>query len=108
MRLISFKFASTERHTLSSPCFFQYSTVCTILNGKPLFTLKFYDEILESTTGLVRLDFTKEGPGRAERIAKAYGEMTADAERMSPATRNLLGEMSEKGSTKGHFFRGVE
>ena len=82
--------------------------VCTILNGKPLFTLKFYDEILESTTGLVRLDFTKEGPGRAERIAKAYGEMTADAERMSPATRNLLGEMSEKGSTKGHFFRGVE
>ena len=34
--------------------------------------------------------------------------MTSDAERMSPATRNLLGEMSEKGSTKGHFFRGVE
>lgn len=82
--------------------------VCTILNGKPLFTLKFYDEILESTTGLVRLDFTKEGPGRTERIAKAYGEMTADVERMSPATRNLLGEMSEKGNTKGHFFRGVE
>lgn len=82
--------------------------VCTILNGKPLFTLKFYDEILESTTGLVRLDFIKEGPGRTERIAKAYGEMTADVERMSPATRNLLGEMSEKGNTKGHFFRGVE
>lgn len=82
--------------------------VCTILNGKPLFTLKFYDEILESTTGLVRLEFTKEGPARVERIAKAYGEMTADAERVSPATRNLLGEMSEKGSTKGHFFRGVE
>ena len=82
--------------------------VCTILNGKPLFTLKFYDEILESTTGSVRLDFTKEGPGRAERIAKAYGEMTADCHRMSADTRNLLGEMSEKGSTKGHFFRGVE
>jgi len=82
--------------------------VCTILNGKPLFTLKFYDEILESTTGYVRLDFTKEGPGRTEKIAKAYGEMTADVERISPATRNLLGEMSEKGNTKGHFFRGVE
>lgn len=82
--------------------------VCTILNGKPLFTLKFYDEILESTTGYVRLDFTKEGPGRTEKIARAYGEMTADVERISPATRNLLGEMSEKGNTKGHFFRGVE
>ena len=43
-----------------------------------------------------------------EKIAKAYGEMTADVERISPATRNLLGEMSEKGNTKGHFFRGVE
>ncbi|MBQ3567599.1 MAG: U32 family peptidase, partial [Anaerotignum sp.] len=64
--------------------------VCTILNGKPLFTLKFYDEILESTTGYVRLDFTKEGPGRTEKIARAYGEMTADVERISPATRNLL------------------
>ena len=82
--------------------------VCTILNGKPMFTLKFYDEVLESTTGYVRLDFTKEGPGRTEKIAKAYGEMTADVERISPATRNLLGEMSEKGNTKGHFFRGVE
>ena len=82
--------------------------VCTILNGKPLFTLKFYDEILESTTGYVRLDFTKEGPGRTEKIARAYGEMTADVERISPATRNLLGEMSEKGNTKGHFFRGEE
>ncbi|MDO4530828.1 MAG: DUF3656 domain-containing protein [Bacillota bacterium] len=82
--------------------------VCTILNGKPLFTLKFYDEILESTTGYVRMDFTKEGPARTEKIAKAYGEMTADVEHISPATRNLLGEMNEKGNTKGHFFRGVE
>ena len=82
--------------------------VCMILNGKPLFTLKFYDEILESPTGLVRLDFTKEGAARTERIAKAYGEMTADAAHPSVATKNLLHEMSEKGSTKGHFFRGVE
>lgn len=82
--------------------------VCTILNGNPLFTLKFYDEILDSPTGLVRMDFTKEGAARAERIAKAYGEMTFDAERISLASRALLREMSEKGSTKGHFFRGVE
>ncbi len=82
--------------------------VCTILNGKPLFTLKFYDEILESTTGLVRMDFTMEGPARTARIAKAYGEMTADVDRVSPSTSGLLNEMREKGSTKGHFFRGVE
>ena len=84
------------------------SCVCTILNSKPLFTLKFYDEILESVTGSVRLDFTKEGPGRAARVTKAYAEMTQDPKKISTETRNLLEEMKEKGNTKGHFFRGVE
>lgn len=82
--------------------------VCTVLNSKPLFTLKFYDEILESVTGSVRIDFTKEGPGRAAKIIKAYGEMTQNPNIISAETRNLLEEMKEKGNTKGHFFRGVE
>ncbi|MDD4842852.1 MAG: U32 family peptidase [Anaerotignum sp.] len=82
--------------------------VCTVLNSKPLFTLKFYDEILESVTGSVRLEFTKEGTGRAARITKAYAEMTQDPKKISTETRNLLEEMREKGNTKGHFFRGVE
>ncbi len=82
--------------------------VCTVLNSKPLFTLKFYDEILESVTGSVRLEFTKEGAGRAARITKAYAEMTQDPNKISTETRSLLEEMKEKGNTKGHFFRGVE
>lgn len=82
--------------------------VCTILNSKPLFTLKFYDEILESVTGSVRLEFTKEGAGRAAKITKAYAEMTQNPNKISAETRNLLEEMKEKGNTKGHFFRGVE
>ncbi len=82
--------------------------ICSILNGKPLFTLKFYDEILESTTGSVRLIFTKEGKKKTERILNAYVEMTKDCTRQSTETKILLHEMSEKGSTKGHYFRGVE
>jgi putative protease len=82
--------------------------VCTVLNSKPLFTLKFYDEILESVTGSVRLDFTKEGPGRAAKVTKAYAEMTQNPKKINAETRNLLEEMKEKGNTKGHFFRGVE
>lgn len=82
--------------------------VCTVLNSKPLFTLKFYDEILESVTGSVRLEFTKEGAGRAARVTKAYADMTQDPNNISTETRNLLEEMREKGNTKGHFFRGVE
>ena len=82
--------------------------ICTILNGKPLFTLKFYDEILESATGTVRLIFTKEGAKRTQRILNAYAEMTEDCTIQSGETRILLHEMNEKGSTKGHYFRGVE
>lgn len=82
--------------------------VCGILNGKPLFTLKFYDEILENAVGSVRLQFTKEGPGRTERVLRAYCEMTKDPQRCGAETKQLLQQMSEKGSTKGHFFRGVE
>lgn len=82
--------------------------ICTILNGKPLFTLKFYDEILESTTGSVRLIFTKEGAKRTQRILNAYAEMTEDCTVQSGETKILLHEMNEKGSTKGHYFRGVE
>lgn len=81
---------------------------CTILNGKPLFTLKFYDEILDNAVGSVRLQFTKEGPARVERMVRAYVEMTTDAEHCGAETRALLQEMNKKGSTKGHFFRGVE
>jgi len=82
--------------------------VCSILNGNPLFTLKFYNEVLESTTGSVRLYFTKEGPKRTERIVRAYDEMTEDPLNASLETKVLLEEMEERGSTKGHFFRGVE
>ena len=82
--------------------------VCTILNGKPLFTLKFYDEILQSTTGSIRLLFTKEGSRRTERILNAYAEMTLYDTVPTAETKILLHEMSEKGNTKGHYFRGVE
>ncbi len=81
---------------------------CTILNSKPLFLLKFYDEILDSPTGMVRLIFTKEGPKRTERILKAYCEMTKDSDIKSLPTKMLIEDMQEKGSTKGHYFRGVE
>lgn len=82
--------------------------VCTILNAKPLFTLKFYDEILQSTTGSVRLLFTKEGGQRTKKILDAYADMTEDCTTQNVETKILLHQMNEKGSTKGHYFRGVE
>lgn len=82
--------------------------VCQILNSKPLFTLKFYDEILETPAGYVRLDFTRETPSETAEIIRAYWEMTSDPKHPGQAARALLNKMSKKAVTKGHFFRGVE
>ena len=82
--------------------------VCQILNSKPLFTLKFFDEIMETPAGYVRLDFTKETPGEVADMVRAYMEMTDDAKHPGPAARSMLNKMSKRAVTKGHFFRGVE
>ena len=82
--------------------------VCQILNSKPLFTLKFFDEILETPAGFVRLDFTRETPGEVADTVRAYMEMVDDVKRPGPAARSLLNKMSKRAVTKGHFFRGVE
>ncbi len=82
--------------------------VCQILNSKPLFTLKFYDEILETPAGYVRLDFTRETPSETSEIIRAYSEATSDPKRQGQAARALINKMSKRAVTKGHFFRGVE
>lgn len=82
--------------------------VATILNSKPLFTLKFFDEILNSPTGSVRLLFTREDAKETRNILYAYGDMLTDCKNTSIDVELLMDFMSEKGSTKGHYFRGVE
>ena len=82
--------------------------VCQILNSKPLFTLKFFDEVLENPAGYVRLDFTKETPGETADIIRAYAEMINDPKHPGQAATDMLNKMSKKATTKGHFFRGVE
>ena len=82
--------------------------VCQILNSKPLFTLKFYDEVLDTPAGYVRLDFTRETPGETAEIIRAYAEMTANPKRPGENAKALLRRMEKKAVTKGHFFRGVE
>ncbi len=82
--------------------------VCTILNGKPLFLLKFFDEILASPTGFMRLMFTTEDAAETKRIINAYAECIADWIDIKPSVKKLISEMTEKGSTKGHYFRGIE
>lgn len=82
--------------------------VCQILNSKPLFSLKFYDEILETPTGSVRLDFTKETFDETAEITKVYVTMTEDCKHPDAQAKALLFKMSKRAVTKGHFFRGVE
>ncbi|MCD8037130.1 MAG: U32 family peptidase, partial [Clostridiales bacterium] len=82
--------------------------VCQILNSKPLFTLKFYDEILGTPTGYVRLDFTRETEAETRELIKAYSEMTEKPKHPGQTAKSVLNKMSKKAVTKGHYFRGVE
>ena len=82
--------------------------VCYVLNGKPLFLLKFYDEILNTPTADVRLIFTNEDAAEVNNIVGAYADMTADCENISGRARRLMAHMAENGSTRGHYFRGIE
>lgn len=82
--------------------------VATILNGQPLFTLKFFNEIMVSPTGHVRLMFTKENAKEVKNILYAYGDMLKDDKNPSIDAKIMIEYMDENGSTKGHYFRGVE
>lgn len=84
------------------------SCTALITNGKPLFTLKFFGELLSTPTGYIRLSFTTENLLETRKIMRAYSEYTLNGKALSNATRNLIKEMSDNESTKGHFFRGVE
>lgn len=82
--------------------------VCSILNGKPLFTLKFYDEVAQSPTTYGRLIFTKETAAETDKIISAYIDVNNNPEKHSLKAKRLITEMGDKGSTKGHYFRGIE
>ena len=82
--------------------------VCTVLNSKPLFTLKFFREIVESPTGFLRLMFTNESEKEMKNILTAYSQMTLHWNEPSIDADVLIDEMAKQGSTKGHYFRGIE
>ncbi len=82
--------------------------VCYVLNGKPLFLLKFYDEILNTPSSEVRLLFTNETAAEVNNVVGAYADMTSDCENISGRARKLMAYMAENGSTRGHYFRGIE
>ncbi len=82
--------------------------ICYVLNSKPLFTLKFFDELLASPVKRVRLSFTTEGYKETKNILYAYGGMVKSQGRPTLDAKLLIEEMGERGSTKGHFFRGIE
>ena len=82
--------------------------VCQILNSKPLFTLKFFDEVVQNPASYIRLDFTRETFGETLEILKAYSEAAANPAARGKNAEALLNKMTGKAVTKGHFFRGVE
>ena len=79
---------------------------CTILNGKPLFLLKFLHEILDSPLGALRLQFTRETGERTAQMLQATAQVLADG-RPGPLAQSLI-QAAGPTITRGHFYRGVE
>ena len=63
---------------------------------------------LDTPTGSVRLDFTRETPSEAADITRAYAVMTRNNGRADSSVKSFMAKMDKKLVTKGHFFRGVE
>lgn len=82
--------------------------VCSILNGKPLFTLKFFEDILATPAGSLRLQFTIEDAARTDEILTAYEEVMEDWVRPGETARHLIRSLGGAQSTKGQYYRGVE
>ncbi|MEA4815658.1 MAG: DUF3656 domain-containing protein [Lachnospiraceae bacterium] len=81
---------------------------CEILNGKPLFLLKFFDEIADSPSGFLRLSFTIESGEKTEEMLEAYASICEAPDEIDVKTDILIKSMEGNKSTKGHYFRGVE
>ena len=56
----------------------------------------------------MRLLFTNEEASDVGRIIEAHIDMINNPEMPSIKAKRLINEMAEKGSTRGHYFRGIE
>ncbi|MBQ4347337.1 MAG: U32 family peptidase [Firmicutes bacterium] len=93
-----------ERFPIITDC---VACMARIMNVKPLFALKFFDEIDAVPAGFVRADFTLEGVLDTRQILEGI-EAALSGKEKAQALRTLVRKMGDNESTKGHYFRGVE
>ena len=52
--------------------------------------------------------FTTETAAETDNIIKAHFDMLKNPDKQSAAVKRLIAHMADKGSTRGHYFRGIE
>lgn len=80
----------------------------TIYNSNVTCMLDNLYELHEIGINMLRLDFTLEDKDTVKEIIEAYQEVLANDYRLGSKATKLYNKLDEKGTTAGHYYKGVE
>lgn len=80
----------------------------TIYNSNVTCMLDNLYELHEIGINVLRLDFTLEDKGTVKEVIEAYQEVLFNDYKLATKATKLYNKLDEKGTTAGHYYKGVE
>ena len=80
----------------------------TIYNSNVTCMLDNLYELLEIGINVLRLDFTLEDKETVKEVIEAYQEVLSNDYKLGTKATKLYNKLDEKGTTAGHYYKGVE
>lgn len=80
----------------------------TIYNSNVTCMLDNLYELHEIGINVLRLDFTLEDKGTVKEVIEAYQEVLSNDYKLGTKATKLYNKLDEKGTTAGHYYKGVE
>lgn len=80
----------------------------TIYNSNVTCMLDNLYELHEIGINVLRLDFTLEDKGTVKEVIEAYQEVLSNDYKLGTKAIKLYNKLDEKGTTAGHYYKGVE
>ena len=80
----------------------------TIYNSNVTCMLDNLYELHEIGINVLRLDFTLEDKGTVKEVIEAYQEVLSNDYKLATKATKLYNKLDEKGTTAGHYYKGVE
>ena len=80
----------------------------TIYNSNVTCMLDNLYELREIGINVLRLDFTLEDKETVKEVIEAYQEVLSNDYKLGTKATKLYNKLDEKGTTAGHYYKGVE